>query len=62
MLITYVVVKRSHDESHVCWLTFPYVYNKYLTLIILVNNCMMSINNFQSLVHLNNILCNTYLG
>jgi len=45
-----------------CWLTFPYVYNKYLTLIILVNNSMMSISNFQSLVHLNNRLCNTYLG
>jgi hypothetical protein len=61
MSTTYVVMKRPHDELSICCMTFTYLYNKCLTLIILVNNHMVSFSIFSSLVHLNHILCNAYL-
>jgi hypothetical protein len=45
MSVTYIIVKKSLNESSIRCMIFTYVYNKCLTLIILVNNCMVSYDN-----------------
>jgi hypothetical protein len=42
----YVIVKNPQDEPSGYCMTFAYVYNQCLTLIILILNCMVSSHNF----------------
>jgi hypothetical protein len=46
MSTKYVIMKKPHDELFICCMKFTYLYNKCLTLTILVNNCMMPFGYF----------------
>jgi hypothetical protein len=45
IFMAYAMVKRSHDEPFVCYMTFAYLWNNNLTFVSLFINYMMLFNN-----------------
>lgn len=45
MSTTFAIVKRPHNELFIYCMAFTYGYNRFSTLIILVNNPMVSFGN-----------------
>ncbi len=46
MSATYAIVKKPNNELSICCMTSAYLYNKCSSLIILVNNHMVSYGKF----------------